>query len=134
MINTELYTLNHGSIQRKQQAYIDTLEAYFKPRRENVVGVTILPNFCIDKDMTNYIHHLYPDLKEFNIYRGLLVELRTNYKVSKGDVQWIYPQLCKQRGLCELPTTCNIDTVISRIKDMKEKTIIPDKLPIKFQL
>tara|TARA_B100001093_G_scaffold518703_1_gene604538 strand:- start:328 stop:1683 length:1356 start_codon:yes stop_codon:yes gene_type:complete len=120
MINTELYTLNHGSIQRKQQAYIDTLEAYFKPRRENVVGVTILPNFCIDKDMTNYIHHLYPDLKEFNIYRGLLVELRTNYKVSKGDVQWIYPQLCKQRGLCELPTTCNIDTVISRIKDMKE--------------
>ena len=120
MINTELYSLNHGTIKPQHQAHVDALEAYFKPRRENVVGVTLLPNFCLDKDMTNYIHHLYPDLKEYNIYRGLLVELRTNYKISKGDVQWIYPQLCKQRGLCELKTTCNLDTIISRIKDMKE--------------
>ncbi len=84
MINTELYTLNHGIIKPQPQAHVDALEAYFKPRRENVVGVTLLPNFCLDKDMTNYIHHLYPDLKEYNIYRGLLVELRTNYKISKG--------------------------------------------------
>ena len=120
MINTELYELNFGSIKKEHAEYFELLQKYFTPRRENVVAITILPNFCLDKDMTNFIHHLYPDLKQFNIYRGILVELRTNYKISLGDVQWLYPQLGKQRGLCELPESCKVDTVISRIKDMKE--------------
>ena len=83
MINTELYTLNHGSIKRKQQAYIDTLEAYFKPRRENVVGVTILPNFCIDKDMTNYIHHLYSINNSVNVFLNI-----DNLKLNKTYITY----------------------------------------------
>ena len=38
MINTELYSLNHGTIKPQHQAHVDALEAYFQPRRENVVG------------------------------------------------------------------------------------------------
>ncbi len=120
MINTELYELNFGSIKKEHAEYFELLDKYFTPRRENVVAITILPNFCFDKDMTNFIHHLYPELKQFNIYRGIVVELRANYKISLGDVQWLYPQIGKQRGLCELPESCKLDTVISRIKDMKE--------------
>lgn len=120
MLNTELYELYHGFVSKEHAAYFELLENFFKPRRENVVGIIVMPNFCYDKDMTNFVHHIFDDLKDFKIFRGLIVELRTNYKISKGDVQWIYPQLCKQRGLCELPAKCNIDTLKSRIKDMKE--------------
>ena len=123
MINLDLYELYHGVVNKEHRSYFDELETYFKPRREHVVGIIVLPNFCYDRDMTNFIHHIFPELKEFKIFRGLVVELRTNYKITKGDIQWCYPQLCKQRGLCELPAGTNIESVISRIKDMKEMKI-----------
>ena len=119
MINTELYELAHGST-AEVLPYINKLEDYFKSRRENVVGITILSNFCVDNDMTNFIHKIYPETKDYKIYRGLLVELRANYKVSIGDMQFLYPQLCKQRGIVEIPTNTDKDTVIARIKDIKE--------------
>ena len=49
-----------------------------------MVAVTIL-NFCGQRHDQLYSSFV-SDLKQFNIYRGILVELRTNYKISLGDV------------------------------------------------
>ena len=120
MINTELYETSHGSLSPEISKHVEKLNVYFKKKMENVVGVTLMPNFCVDNDMTNWMHSTFPDLKSFSIYRGLLVELRANYKLSAGDIQFIYPQLCKQRGIIEIPKNFCIDTLIARIKDIVE--------------
>ena len=120
MINTELYEIAHGKINSAVQKLIDNLEEYFKSRLVHVVGVTILPNFCIDHDMTHFVHSLYPDTKEYNIFRGILVELRSNYTLGIGDIQFIHPQMYKQRAVLEIPHTINQETVIARIKDIQE--------------
>jgi len=123
MIDTELYELAHGKIKKTIQCYIDNLELYFKPKLVNVVGVTILPNFCVDHDMTHFIHSLHPETKEYNIFRGILVELRSNYLLGVGDIQFIHPQLYKQRAILEVPTKINQETVIARIKDIQEMNL-----------
>lgn len=130
MINTELYELAHGQISADQQAHIDTLNNYFKGKREHVVEILLLPNFSKDKDMTNFVHAAYPATKPFNIYRGLICELRQNYPISAGDIQFIYPQLLKQRGVVELPKDTTKETAIMRIKDVKEMQLMDVKSKI----
>ena len=119
-INTELYEIAHGKIEPEITAYIQKLETYFERQSQNVVGVTVLSNFCRDDDMTNFIHDIYPDMREFDIFRGLLVELRANYKISLGDIQFIHPQLHKQRAVIELPKNVDKKSVILRLRDLKE--------------
>ena len=127
MINTDLYELAHGAIPKDIQKHLDKIEKYLKRQRENVVGVTVLSNFCKDNDMTNFIHEMFPETCDFDIYRGLLVELRANYKTSIGDMQFLYPQLCKQRAVLELPKDVDKTAVIRRIRDMKEMRLFDVK-------
>jgi hypothetical protein len=124
MINTELYELAHGNIPSEIQENINDLEKYFQTKREHVTQISILPNFCLDKDMTNFVHKVYPESKDYNIYRGLLCELRQNYPISAADIQFIYPQLLKQRGVVELPAGFKIETAIARIKDVQEMDLM----------
>jgi hypothetical protein len=120
MICKDLYEQVHGPLKGLHLSYIKKIEEYFTVRRDSTAQILILPNFCLDNDMTNFMRTLFPDLKEVNIYRGLVVELRPTYEMSLGDFQWLYPQISKRRGIIELSNTTSIDNVKSRIRDLKE--------------
>lgn len=123
MICKELYENVHGPLKNENLKFVQQIEKYFETRRESTSQITILPNFCIDNDMTNFMHTIFPKTKAFNIYRGLLVELRPTYEVSLGDLQWLYPQISKKRGIINIPSTANIEGIKSRIRDIKEMTM-----------
>ena len=120
MICKDLYEKAHGSLQGNHLAYVQKLEEYFKVRKNTTAQILILPNFCLDNDMTNFMQQLFPELAGMNIYRGLVVELRPNYEMSLGDFQWLYPQISKRRGIIKLDDSMSIDNIKTRIRDLKE--------------
>lgn len=123
MIRKDLYESVHGALRGEPLKHVQQLETYFETRRESTSQITILPNFCKDNDMTDFITTLFPKLKGMTIYRGLLVELRPTYEMSLGDFQWLYPQISKRRGIINLPSNASLESIKTRIRDLKEMTI-----------
>ena len=123
MIRKDLYESVHGTLRGEPLLQVQQLEKYFETRRESTSQITILPNFCKDNDMTNFISTLFPKLKDMSIYRGLLVELRPTYEMSLGDFQWMYPQISKRRGIINMPSGAGVESIKNRIRDLKEMTL-----------
>ena len=123
MIKKEPYESVHGELKNEHLKHVNDIEKYFKPRRETVSQITILPNFCIDRDMTNFMQTVFTELNGVNIYRGLLVELRPSYELSLSDFQWLYPQICKRRGIIKIAKDASLENIKNRIRDLKEMTI-----------
>lgn len=123
MICKDLYEKVHGPLKGYKLKYVQQLEEYFTVRKNTTAQIIILPNFCLDKDMTNFMVSLFPDLKSTPIYRGLVVELRPNYELSIGDFQWLYPQISKRRGIIKVGKKNSVDNIKSRIRDLKEMSL-----------
>ena len=64
MIRKDLYESVHGALRGENFKHVQQLEKYFETRRESTSQITILPNFCKDNDMTNFIATLFPRLKD----------------------------------------------------------------------
>lgn len=123
-INTQLYSEVYGVQATENNPHIKAIEEYFHVRRENVAQVTILPNFCLDEDMTYLMRRILKEKgKGLNIYRGLLVEMRPNYTVKMSDLCFIYPQICKLRGYIELNKNTDLEEIKARIKQIAELPI-----------
>ena len=120
-VNAELYKHLHGAAATDKNEDIKALEKYFHTRRENVAQVTVMPNFCIDEDMTYVVRRILKDKAEgLKVYRGLLVELRPNYTMRLSDLCFFYPQICKLRGFVELPDEVNLEHVKQNIQQINE--------------
>ena len=120
-VNAELYKHLHGAAATDKNEDIKALEKYFHTRRENVAQVTVMPNFCIDEDMTYAVRRILKDKAEgLKVYRGLLVELRPNYTMRLSDLCFFYPQICKLRGFVELPDEVNLEHVKQNIQQINE--------------
>lgn len=133
MICKEPYELVHGPLKGENLKHVQNLEKYFEARRDATSQVMILPNFCVDRDMTSLMHQLFPELRSINIFRGLIVELRPVYEVTLQDFQWLYPQVSKRRGIIEMPEQASIENVKTRIRDLKEMTIEDFKKPVETE-
>ena len=79
-LNTELYN--------KDSVDVDKVRNYFYTRREFVAQITILPNFCVDSDMTYFMRKVLlavnvddSIVNDLQIYRGMVCELRQNYPI-----------------------------------------------------
>lgn len=120
-VNVELYKNLYGSDAVEKNKDIKAIEQYFHVRRENVAQVTVMPNFCVDEDMTYVVHQILKDKAEgLTIYRGLLVELRPNYRMKISDLCFLYPQICKLRGFVELPDDVNLNHIKQNIQQINE--------------
>lgn len=124
-LNTELYN--------KDSVDVDKVRNYFYTRREFVAQITILPNFCVDSDMTYFMRKVLlaanvdnSIVNDLQIYRGMVCELRQNYPMSITDLIWLYPQICKNRGYVELNDTIDTQKIKDKIKSIEEISI--DKL------
>ena len=123
-INTELYKQLHGGDAVENNKHIRRLEKYIHTRRENVEQLTIMPNFAVDEDITHMMQQILKEKGEdLVIYRGVLVELRPNYRMSLKDLCFLYPQLCKLRGFVELPEGTNLENIKKKIKTIQESDI-----------
>ena len=123
-INTELYRAVYGGQATENNKHIQSLEEYFHVRRENVAQVTVMPNFCLDEDMTYLIKRILKEKGEgLRVYRGLLVELRPNYQLKLSDLCFVYPQLCKLRGYVELAEGCDLQVIRQRIQQISELSL-----------
>ncbi len=60
-VNAELYKHLHGAAATDKNEDIKALEKYFHTRRENVAQVTVMPNFCVDEDMTYAVRRILKD-------------------------------------------------------------------------
>lgn len=120
-LNTELYKHLYGAEATEKNEHIKALEQYFHTRRENVAQVTVMPNFCVDDDMTYVVRRILKEKAEgLCVYRGLLVELRPNYTMKLSDLCFFYPQICKLRGYLELPEDVNLEYVKTNIQQINE--------------
>ena len=66
MIRKDLYESVHGALRGEPLKHVQQLETYFETRRESTSQITILPNFCKDNDMTDFMiasHNEYTVLK-----------------------------------------------------------------------
>lgn len=59
--------------------------------KKGVMSVTLLSNF--GKDMEMSMKH------DTNIYRGMILQLSSNYEFSEYDRLWLHPELCKGRSM-----------------------------------
>lgn len=59
--------------------------------KKGVLSVTLLSNF--GKDMEMSMKH------DTNIYRGMILQLSSNYVFSEYDRLWLHPELCKGRTM-----------------------------------
>ena len=137
-INAELYKQVYGTEATENNEHIKALEKYVYTRRENVQQVIIMPNFCPDDDMTYLMQQILKDkAKDLVVYRGLLVELRPNYRMCLTDLCFLYPQLCKLRGYVELPDHIHLDNIKQKIKQIQEldmDDLINDRGSDEFQI
>ena len=123
-LNVELFRDVHGPAKTEQNEHLKSLEAYFHVRRENVALVTVMPNFCLDEDMTFLMQRILKEKgKGLRVYRGLLVELRPNYTMKLSDLCFLYPQLCKLRGYVELEPNADLEEIKARIQQICELEI-----------
>lgn len=74
--------------------------------KKGVISVTLLSNF--GKDMEMSMKH------DTNIYRGMILQLSSDYVLSEYDRLWLHPELCKGRSMYDggdknMSTEVNID-------------------------
>lgn len=80
--------------------------------KKGVLSVTLLSNF--GKDMEMSMKH------DTNIYRGMILQLSSNYVFSEYDRLWLHPELCKGRSMYDggnksMSTEVNIDKFNSSV-------------------
>tara|TARA_B100000674_G_scaffold293398_1_gene243324 strand:- start:2196 stop:3359 length:1164 start_codon:yes stop_codon:yes gene_type:complete len=61
--------------------------------RRGILSVTLLSNFGKDMEMSMK--------QETDIFRGLIVQTSSDYKLSEFDSLWLHPELCKGRSIYE---------------------------------
>jgi len=121
MFKTELLeTIYPGGLPDNIQKGISDIEQHFIKQRGQVGIITLLPNFCKDNDMQAFLSCHFEEFKDIPIYRGLLVEVRPQYKISIEDARWIYPQLYKTRGLVQIPDYADLKSIKDRMKSLEE--------------
>lgn len=87
-------------IPAKLQAHVDKFQNLVDNR--GAIRVKLLSNFglCIEESYT----------KGYDVFKGFVIELKSDYKLSASDKFWLHPELLKTRNLYK-----------SSSKDVKEK-------------
>ena len=83
MIRKDLYESVHGKLKNENLKHVQQLEKYFETRRESTSQITILPNFCKDDDMSNFIGTLFPNLKETYIAPYIFIYHESRSRASR---------------------------------------------------
>lgn len=60
-------------------------------RKRGIRSVRLLSNFGKDVEMS--LKH------DMDIYKGLIVQVDAEYKLTQSDMQWLHPELCKGRSM-----------------------------------
>jgi len=60
-------------------------------QKPGILNVKLLANF--GKDMELSLEH------GTDVFRGLIVQVASEYKVTKSDIMWFHPELCKGRSM-----------------------------------
>ena len=75
----------------EMQPYATKVMDILNKQKDHVRSVTFLENF--NKDMETSLHY------GKDIYRGVVVNLAPEYKLSEEDTAWMHPHMCQTTGI-----------------------------------
>lgn len=90
MLNTDvLAQVYHNGLPDGMEGHISKMQELAD--RRGILSVSLLSNFGKDMEMSMKL--------ETDIYRGVIVQTSSDYKLSEYDRLWLHPELCKGRSM-----------------------------------
>lgn len=82
-----------ADIPQRLTAALDTIHAHLSQQPDKLISVKATANF--DKDVDSSLFH------EMDVYKGLVVAVKGDYKLTNKDKMWLHPDIYKCRAMFE---------------------------------
>lgn len=84
---------SEADIPHRLTVALDTIHAHLKQQPDKFISLKATANF--DKDVDSSLFH------EMDVYKGLVVALQGDYKLTNVDKMWLHPDIYKCRAMFE---------------------------------